>query len=216
MEVPASSAYLFQENFEGTGYENPWTESAGTPNEDYTTSPAPLEGSQSLYLDGSSSDQTVYAAVPSPGSGSTQEFYFLLNVVAKGSANTNRNLVLLSSSGTNLCTLFATSGLALRIRADGGTAVSTANTLSLGTTYHVWVTYKAGTGANAVATVAFSTDGIRPTSGNSYAISSNGTYTVVANRMNLWGDFTTASTNYIQVIFDKIRMADTTIGDNPA
>jgi hypothetical protein len=81
---------------------------------------------------------------------------------------------------------------------------STAGIMAMGVTNHVWGSCL----ANGVATVAFSTDGIRPTAGNNFKQIANGTGTNGVTRFLLAG----ASGEYI---FDHFRVATTQIGDNP-
>ena len=85
--------------------------------------------------------------------------------------------------------------------------------MSTGTTYHVWVKYVKGSGSNAVVEVGFSTDGTRPTSGGTFATqTSGGTATVDTDRIM----FGQSSSNTVGAYFDKVRVDDAVIGDNPS
>lgn len=83
--------------------------------------------------------------------------------------------------------------------------------MSLNTDYHVWLTYTAGTGANAVASVGFSTSGTRPTSGTFYAITSVGTATVNPDRVRIG----IGNSNTFDWVTDRILVDDVQISDNP-
>ena len=199
-------SYLFEENFEGTGYENTWTESGtGTKDEDYAT--GPLEGSQSLRLVFASHNGLTYATLPS--SEGTLEWYFMVNF-ATLPASGKVFARLRDASSNSLLRLEVSTGNILRIRHGTGT-VATVDTITTGTTYHIWLRYVKGTGSNGQGSVAFSTDGVRPTSGNSYAALTNGSLTADANQV-LFG---TENTSAWEGLFDRV-IADTgTIGDNP-
>jgi len=57
---------------------------------------------------------------------------------------------------------------------QGAVSATTVGTLSANTTYHIWMRFTKGTGANSVGSVAFSTDTTEPTSGNNFASFSTG------------------------------------------
>jgi hypothetical protein len=200
--------YLVKQDFEGAGYDNSetWTESgAGTIDEDYATSPAPLVGSQSLQLSGAAviNTYTTFAGQ------STVDVYFKLHRV---SGSNHRGMSLRNSSGTAVFYLIIESGGALTARAGTAGGVSTVSTTSTGTTYDVWITWTKGTGANAVASVAFSTNGVRPLSGNAYAQHTTGNAATDAARIMLGSDLSST----FHLVFDKVRVDDVTIGDNPS
>jgi hypothetical protein len=131
--------------------------------------------------------------------------YFLFRpVVIPGSSST---FLTVNSGGTPV--------ESYRILADGrlqclSGSTTTVGTVSAGTTYHVWCHYKKGSGANAVIDIAFSTDGLRPTSGNNFAQKTNGTSTSQVDRL-IVGPTLNTQTH----IFDKVRVDDAQIGDNP-
>jgi hypothetical protein len=208
------ATYLLQENFENVsvGYENIWTQagSATTLDAKSTTSPAPLQGAQSLAI--TLAAQTGRTTNVLSSAYGTLDYYFLLDPVSipagarpiwacRDSAGNLIGSVQLNSDGT------------LRASAGGGTGQNTTDALSALTTYHVFITASKGTGANGVCTVGFSTDGTRPTSGNKFKSSSNGTMTTDQDR-SIFGSFSAASTT-VSFVVDKYRISSTTIGDNP-
>lgn len=203
--------YLLQENFEGTGYENSWTEAGtGTIDKDYTGTV--LEGSQSLRINLSSQSGRTTNTLSVDQA--IIEAYFLFRPVAIPSGQ--RQIWASKDSGGNyMGELQINASGALIAQAGGGSTATTTGTLSAGTTYHVWVRVATGTGANGVCSVGFSTDGTRPTSGNNYKSSSNGTRTT-SNHFTIFGSYAAATTTF-EWIFDKYRITDgTTIGDNPS
>lgn len=204
---PGGATYLLEENFNATGYDLVWTESLGTPNEDYATSPAPLEGAQSILLDNTSTTQRANS--PTFAEQSTVHGYFLLNVTSLPDSG-NSDTYSFKSNTTTICTVQLNASGAMRIVCGAVNSSATVATVTEGTTYHVWPSYTAGTGANAAASLGFSTDGTKPTSGNNFTSMSNGTSTQGADSIRL----STSSVGTI-VIIDKVRVDDEEIGDNP-
>lgn len=206
----ATASYLIKQDFEGTGYDNgeTWTEAGtATPDEDYTG--VALAGSQSLRVVTTSATSRSSVSFSAAG---TVEVYFLFRPVV-ASAEAGLTIVQLRSAddAAEAIRLRWLSSGRLDVRAGGGTVASPVTVLSVDTTYHVWVRFVVGTGANAVATVAFSTTGTRPSSGNEFAQTSNGTATANAGILRLG----TITTTTVEMIFDKVRVDDATIGDNP-
>lgn len=207
LDNTAASSYLLSENFEGTGYENSWTETGtGTQDEDYSTSGLSLEGSQCLRL--AATAQTLITSSTFTAQ-STAWAYFLFRFVS--STSTNVVFQFQNSSAVEVLRMRITTGGVLDVRAGGGTNQAVTDAMSTGTTYHVWVGYTVGSGSNAVASVGFSTDGTRPTSGTKFAQSTNGTATTNADRIR----FGAVGSVTMEYIVDKIRVSDSTIGDNP-
>lgn len=213
----AGPSYLINQNFEGTGYDNSetWTET-GNPDEDYATAPAPLVGSQSLYIDGSAA--TKSAISPNFGDQLTFSVFFKLHVVTLP-GSTGRELIrfLLNgsqSAGSEL-TVNSTGVLTLTV---GTTTISTTTTVSAGTTYNVWVDYTAespDTALNGVGQVAFSTGTTKPTSdggGNGYGRRTNMNGELAVDQLWITAQFSTTGPTWI---CDKFLLDDVTIGNNP-
>ena len=216
----ASTTYINSENFEGTGRPTNWTD-VGTPDYDASTSGLSLEASQCLKCFGYTNAALTGAKYSgfSYTAGATLECYFLLRIARLLSSTGTRNIFLFSTTGSTrgTITLRMTGGNHnLRAQASGGSTADCVTTVAADTTYHVWVTYKAGSGANAITTVAFSTDGVRPTNGNNFASSSDGTGTTAANEVTPESAY--SSTNGYDLYFDKFRLADSSVNsipDNP-
>jgi hypothetical protein len=203
------ATYLINQGFEGTGYDNSetWTEAAGTPNEDDTTSPSPIVGSQSLRLDGTSVTQRT----DSPSYTATADVwvYLRLNPATLPSSGNNDFLAIRNGTTQLLSAQINASGV-LRVNV-GANSSPTVSTMSAGTSYHVWIHYVAGTGANAVGSVAFSTDGVKPTAGNAFTSMNTGTSTLSANNVRL----TAVAANGGVFVMDRVLVDDASIGDNP-
>ncbi len=136
-------------------------------------------------------------------------FYFKFQAVSGFPANPTYLGWLNVGAGTISITVdSATGGLSI----SGGTSSTTVDTLTTGVTYHLWGHYKKGTGSTQIQEIAFSTTGIKPLSGNAYASLSNGNRTAQITTFTLgWS----AANRSQQIIFDKVRVATTCIGDNP-
>lgn len=211
---PPVSPYLLEQDFEGTGYDNAqtWSEQgSATLNEDYTSTV--LVGSQSMLIDLTSNIGDIASPVITmpPGGGDIWYVYFQLRVLAFPSSGFRVATV------TNSFDLSINASSNLVIRPQVGTGVATVGQLEAGVTYHVWMQ---GSGddvetANAgTARVGFSTTGIRPNSGDNYAIdtdaAANGPYSAV----QLILGSRQIGANY-SVIIDKVRVGNELIGDNP-
>lgn len=199
-------SYLLEENFDGAGTPSGWTTATGTPNYDYTTTI--LQGTQSLALDGTSAD--AGAISPSFTAPSTIYGYCLFRFSAIPSSS--REFMRLRNSTTVVARVFITSSGNLQFR-HGATTYSTVSTMSINTTYHIWYDYAAGSGANGVSSIGFSTDGTRPTSGNAFASNSAGAGTLNIDNLSPFTDF--ASANGYLGIFDRILADDVQIGNSP-
>lgn len=206
VSVSAGPTYLVQEDFEGSGYQLTWTENgSGTLNEDYTTNV--FNGTHALYINmaGNNGRTTnVFGTALA-----TNYVYFALRMVSIPGA-TRRLCAIQSSGSTHSILQIDTSGR-LIIQSIGGTAQTTVGALSVGTWYHVWMESRKGTGANGYANVAFSTDGTRPTSGDNYDESADGTMTSDIDRCY----FGVNASSTVEYIVDKFRVDDVVIGNSP-
>jgi hypothetical protein len=202
------ATYLVKQDFEGTGYDNgeSWTET-GSPNEDSETSP--LVGSQSFRVAATAS--ATWARSPSFTDQSTLHCYFQFRP-DDNTGGARRFFFIRNSSDVDLVMVQQNADRTILVRAGTAGGSTTVGTVTLDTIYHFWVTYTKGTGANATATVAFSTDGTKPTSGDNYQIHSTGNATTDADYIGL-------GNSAAQVIptwdLDKVRVDDEVIGDNP-
>jgi len=205
------ATYLRDQNFEGTGYDNSetWSETAGTPDEDYTATV--LLGSQSLFLDGSGSANQRTSCPTFTGQTDVWYYFLWRPVTLTGSGTTTFCSVM--NGTTELFQVQCSSAGALRVSGSVNSAATT-STVTVGNTYHVWVHYAAdidGGAASALCSVAFSTTGTKPTSGNNYTAATTGTDTATSNNMR----FLVIGTTLTQNIYDHFLADDVSIGDNP-
>ena len=204
-------SYFFEERFEGTGYQNTWTENGantGVCNEDYSTSP--LEGTQGLLLSGTTQKASTGFTFPSD----VAEFWGFFKLRIDTALTTNRVFFeWLNASATRVAglTLSTTNTLTPISGTLAGSA--TVDAMSLATDYNIWIHFLKGSGANSVFSVGFSTGTTEVTGGNAFSSKTNGNCTTDAH------DFTidTQVNTTFAVVFDKLLMSTTaTIGDNPA
>lgn len=202
----AETSYLIKQDFEGAGYDNgeAWTTNSGTAlNPDYT----------GVVLAGAESYQFVQAG-GATGEGLTPLFatnteiwiYFLLRPIDIQSAGGFKPLVGIRDTASVLrweMTLNQDGTVRL---ASTGTATSVA-AMSEGTTYHCWLHYEDTVSLD----FGFSTDGIRPTSGNNFVTLAS----IQAGEVARLVFFRNSGTFTCEYVFDKVRVDDALIGDNP-
>lgn len=173
-----------------------WTLSS-TPLIGYNTSPAPLQGAYSFALDSG----VDIANISFPAQDEAHA-YFMFSPSA-GLLTASRNLVYL---GGLLLIHFSTTG---SFRIYNGTLSSGTGSfiMTAGNTYHVWLYYKKGTGANGVSSVWINTTPTKPATPDVTRI----------------GDATTQASSFqfgptggtVLAIFDKLRVKATDVGSDP-
>lgn len=186
----AASYDLVEENCEGTGTPSGWTDSGG-PNWDYTT--AILQGTQSVLC---SSGQSSYKTFT--GS-TTVHAYSLFRIPTALPGSTTTYTAIRDSLGNPLATFRVNSSGQMIVFANGSESTPTVDSLSANTTYHVWYLFTSG----GTCSVAFSTDGTKPTSGNAYTSKTGGSGTAARLQINS------------VAIYDRILASTTSIGNSP-
>lgn len=215
--VSGGATYLVSEDFEGTGIPAGWAET-GTGVEDYddATAPSPLVGSQSLRV-------TVTASgtgrVESPNFTAISEIhgYFVMHSINAVDAGNTRKIVTLENSGGGTAEGIILSGGDL-ILTHGGSSADVETPIADDTTVHIWFRWKAKVGAaDGEAELAWSTDGIKPTSGLQHQLITDGSGSGTAMRSIAIGVAVDdgAVANWT-IIYDKVRVDDAVIGDNPS
>jgi hypothetical protein len=191
-------SYDFEENFETatTGYENSGWTTVGTGNPAYSTSPAPLAGTQSLYTGTGTSLSGARRARSATGE---VWFYWMMYCITGVVDDT----FFFADSGLGNNYLGFSSGK-MRIRL-GGSIAAGASAFPLDTLMHVWYRFQPGSGT-ANADLYYSTDGVR---GTAKASVTGATYTTEADRP-YWHNRSTYG-----YLFDRIIINATAIGDNP-
>jgi hypothetical protein len=228
--------YLAEENFDGSSAcaatyssncDKAWIVAAGTPDFDFAT---PLEGTYSLSLAGKTNAASASVYLPFTPVTDPQETHFLMNIDAgiTGGAAVQYIVALqyTTSARANVKLQWTGTVYKLQIVGSSGSTGTTGTALSIDTVYHVWINYTKGQGtpANGHGSVAFakaSVDGVRITSAvgedanHGYAEFNDSNSTTAANRLYLYGNYTSAASS-VDMIFDKVRIDDATIGDNPS
>lgn len=216
-----SCPVLFCENFEGanadntgvTGYDLTGWNVSGPPagySPDNTTHT--MEAAQNLYIvSKTSGDSFVFNSLGSAVSDIYIYFLYWVDTFSGGSTPTLLTVGQNTTTATGVLTVNfgATRTLSCLMNASSPATVAT---MSAGTLYHVWASYRKGAGTNSFCEVAFSTNGVKPTSGNNYTFIDNGTRTANAQSVAIY-----ASPNATQqkIHADKIRVNSSAIGDNP-
>jgi hypothetical protein len=196
----------FTENFETPGFENVWTISAGSPNDTYATSPAPLVGSYSLRLTDAGPDSVLCSTV-TPNTGDTYCFYEIVPSVNGGGETTlDIYFEMLSANGIygdiqGYVSTYIDGGNVWIIDGSGAT-YGNGGTVVSGTHYYVWIDYTYATGAVAVRV---NTTAARP-------VSATATGAWMASRG--W-DKLRLTANAGSAIFDHIIVSASPIGSNP-
>lgn len=204
-----SVSYIIAENFESGSLPAGWVVLKGTP--DYNVTPA-LEGSKSLGLFGKTAgDDVRVQSITFTPSGEV-EVYIKLKISDMDSLGSANFLVFQSNLAQRALVLLTTNKL--RVGGVGGSNVDTVGTLTTGTLYHIWARYSAGSGSDGIISVAFSTDGIRPTSGNNFAEINTGANTGTVDRIYLYGDYVSDTASY-DLIIDRFLTLFSPIGNNP-
>lgn len=213
----APPSYIVSESFDGasacgdgshTNCDNTWTVAGdGTIDFNRTAAPAPLEGTNSLHIEEATTDTYIYISI---SAGSDPSAYVLMRPVTLSNVAA-KYAIMFTNGATPLCVM--------GFNADGGDDTATVyarigstsganavTTINAGTTYHVWLDYSQ---TNDTCTLAFSTDGTKPTSGDNYS-QATAAITTDANLFHLRSD---VADN--EFIFDKVRVDNVEISSNP-
>jgi glucose/arabinose dehydrogenase len=187
--------YLFSESFEGTGFENTGWIKHGSPNPDYTT--LALQGAQSLNCSGAQYVERPFSF--------NNSFYLYFQARWNTWGNFN-NIIYWDDSNYNIVLgLYADSS---RAEIQHGSASQFGTTaLKSGVTYHMWVEWTKGTGANGTFKLFVSTNGIKPTVADASVSNGNG-----GAPARIYIGPTSSGPN---AIFDRVFVDDVPIGNNP-
>ncbi len=185
-ETASGTTYLLNETFDATGYDVVgWTESNTSEiKEDYATSPAPLSGTQSLYFDVTT---TRTVDTPSFSANDTVWVSFLFHDDEASLPGQQRIICAIKDSvgGTTVASIAIETDGDITVACGSATQRSTAS-LSLNTTFRIWVSYTKGTGANGQAAVYWDTSLSGP-KGTAKASVSTGTATAQAASVRFVG-----------------------------
>lgn len=196
------SSYIVSEDFEGTGAPSLWTAADSGIDYDYTTSPAPLVGSQSLGIVG-----TAKYCTRQLGSTYTEAHCFFRVRIPTSSAN--NHIEFRNSSGQVQGRLTFRSS-AVRIEHGGVSADSSGSAHA--NECVLWVEYIAsfGSGSNGVMRLYINRNSTSETKPSLAASISTGTGGAIDRFSLISQDASTRS------IWDKVRVASSPIGSSPA
>jgi hypothetical protein len=184
--------YLLTEGFEGTGFENTGWIKHGSANPDYTN--VVLVGAQSLNCVGAQYLERPFAYGNS---------FYLYFQARWNTWKNNNNIIYWDDSNYNIV-----AGLyADRSRAEivhGTASMYGTTTLSANVTYHFWVEWTKGTGANGTMKLFISTTGVKPANPESSITTGNG-----GAPARIYLGPTGTGPN---VIFDRLLVDDVPIG----
>lgn len=184
-QASAGTTYLLNETFDSTGYDVAgWSESSSEIKEDWTTAPAPLSGTQSLYFDASAA-RTL--DTPAFTASDTVWVSFLFHDDEASLPASGRTLFAIKDSvgGTTIASFALESDGDVTVVCGSATQRSTAS-LSLNTTFRIWFSYTKGSGANGQAAVYWDTSLAGP-KGTSKASVTTGTSTAQAASIRFAG-----------------------------
>lgn len=157
--------YIIEENCEGAGTPSGWSNTGGTPDWDYTATV--LQGSESLEL--STADITEYAI-----SDASDLWAYCMFRAPDVTPTSTISIIGIRAGATPVAAARLNTDGTLTVYCNGADSSKTVTALADNTTYHIWLhMVKSGT-----CTVAFSTDGTKPTSGNQFQSRTGGTGTI--------------------------------------
>lgn len=200
----AAPSYLISEDFEATG--NPGWTTNGTAVFDFDETAAAIEGTQSFELDATSALGSAYTNFTA----STEVWGFFKLKLAALPGGT-RYIFRFYNTSTEVFSVAVTSGGQLRVYVPTGPYGQTVSTVTAGEVYNVWVHYKAGSGADAYGSVAFSSTTTEPADGsNDFAKYETGAAMLQANRLSAYCEAG------VHPYYDHVRVRnDATCGNNP-
>jgi len=204
------------ETFEGTGtsvagWKYGDNSSGVITNVDYTTAPAPLNGSQSLLIRNPDSQAgTLNLVIPSSAQVDLRWMMVLTNTIV----NNTRLIKLDDNVGA---AMFEVQVQATSLRVVHGTAnATTVSDLAINTLYYCWAQYVKGSGANGVGSVRFSTSKVKPSSGDGVASLTTGSSVNNATDFYFIVNSVSFGSEISGVIFDDLSISvGGSIGDFP-
>jgi hypothetical protein len=190
---------LLSEDFASGLTPSGWTVDAATPNFAYQPS---IEGRNSLGLVNTNAKcRAAFAAT------TDVRAYFKYAMMTQNTID--HRIADISSGatyGVKLEWLFSTKRM--QVADTGGiTFASPVIAINLGTVYHIWIHYLAGSGANATISLGIADSPVEPTSGNGYAQMTNGVSTLTPDRIQFWAPAAIDTTQ----LFDRVGVSTLTM-----
>lgn len=158
-----------------------------------------MEGNQSLALLGltNAADTRVTLGITDVVGQDSSLIKGELLISAMGSSSGTDSALTLVDNASTLCTIrYVDAGDTYKLQANvtGGANATTVAQASLGVVYNVWIRLIEGTADDTQCSVAFSDTETEPTSGDNYSgLSTGGTTEGSVDRMQFYGDYTSAS-----------------------
>lgn len=202
---PAGVTYLLEEDFEGTGTPSGWS-GVGTYGFDYTTSPAPLVGTESAYI------SSNFGRVQYAGYGDHTDIW-AFGVFSLTSISGEAKILWMydPANTTNLdCYVALTSTGAIRVQHGSSSILSGTGLFTDSDVIAVWAHYVLSTGSGNGVVEGYLANGSQTKPGSPQASLSTGTQT--SNMGSLRIERGTGGV----LIVDKVRISSSEIGSNPA
>ena len=197
----AAPTYLFEESFEGEGYENSWVNSDGLWDEDSTGQAA--DGSQSCYSTSPEGNARADADDAWTAASGTTYAFFAVYIDAIGTTQTF--FILRDAGEATVCYLQFRTDFAVRAYHGTGWASTSTGAFAVDEWTYVWLEYTPGSGADGTFDVRMSNTTTRPEAASVYV--SNGTATNDPVGIRLQNPASSASDLY----FDYILIDDVVI-----
>jgi len=201
----SSPTYVLSTNWEETGQPSGWTPytdgGSGSVNYDYTTSPAPLVGSQSLYLYQTGGRRYEYIVF-----GATSPCYVYLVAAIKTASSTHTPIFHIDDASINglfIVRREGTNGYARVTDLVSETDHDSTFVLTVGNVYQYWFERSSGGTVSLYIAAAGSSKPGTP------AVS------FTAGSSDQWGMIALTAEYGGENIFDKLRVDDVTIGSSP-
>ncbi len=197
--VGGGTVYLVAEDFSSLTASNTWTMNAA---QDwlYATAPAPLQGSYSWKT-------AALAGEAYTNFTATSDVWMYAQMNISVLADQIDIFQLRDSSGTGQSKLRIMADGSIRFLHFATTPYTATGIVTAGTTFHIWMHYYKGTGANSGGELFVSSSGTKPGSAN-LTITGEGA-TANVSRVVIMG---WSGANYI---VDKVRVSTNSIGSNP-
>ncbi len=201
----SSPTYVLSTNWEETGQPSGWTTytdgGSGSVNYDYTTSPAPLVGSQSLYLYQTGGRRYEYIVF-----GDTSPCYVYVIAVVKTASPTDSPIFHIDDEDINglfIVRRESTNGYARVTDLISETDHDSTYVLTVGSAYQFW--FERSTGGTVSLYIAAAGASKPGTAAVSFTAGSSAHWGMIALTAEYSGEN----------IFDKLRVDDVTIGSSP-
>lgn len=157
--VAAAPSYLIQEGAEGSGTPSGWSDIAGgTVDWDYATSPAPIEGTQSLRV-ASTPDGNPHGSCKSFTA--TDPVYGFFEFIVDNRTSEGSIFLLRDGSDNQIFELY-TAATTYYLSMWDSAGRTTTTEIVQDTKYYLWWDYAKGTGANGVLHIYLSTTTTKP------------------------------------------------------